>query len=181
MAGLTGTQGPTLTGPTGATGDQGAAGIQGTGGQTGKQGYTMAGGVGASGATGPAGTQGIVGLTGGQGPAGIVDRWTSYRVITFDTARSDLSPYNRRIVSDAAAYMARNPSLQVGLDGYRDPANPAMSDQRIGAVRNALIGEGVPANKIQVGAFGDPQASQDRRVELLLSTRPSQTSENAPQ
>jgi len=170
IAGQTGAQGATLIGPTGPTGSQGAAGSQGTSGQIGAQGYTMAGGVGASGTSGPVGVQGVVGPTGGQGPAGIVDRWTSYRVINFDYARSDLSASDKSTVSEIATYMTRNPSLQVGLDGYRDPTNQGLSDRRVGAVRDALIVAGVPSYKVQIGAFGDPQASRDRRVEVLLST-----------
>jgi len=33
-----------------------------------------------------------------------------------------------------------------------------------------LIQAGVPAYKIQTGAFGDAQLTRDRRVEVLIST-----------
>jgi hypothetical protein len=170
MMGQTGAQGATLVGPVGVTGGQGVGGTQGTGGLTGGQGYTMAGSVGATGGAGPAGVQGITGPTGSQGVVGIVSRWSSYRVISFGSNSSDLSPTDQRTIVDAAAYMAKNPSLQVGLDGYRDPNNQYLSDRRVGAVRDALIAAGVPYTKVQVGAFGDPQASRDQRVEMLLST-----------
>jgi outer membrane protein OmpA-like peptidoglycan-associated protein len=91
-------------------------------------------------------------------------------VITFDRARSDLSASDKAIVTEIAAYMAQNPSLQAGIDGFRDPNNQSLSDRRVGAVREALIVAGVPANKVQVGAFGDPNASRERRVEVLLSS-----------
>ena len=100
----------------------------------------------------------------------IIARWTSYRVINFDYARSDLSASDKSTVAEIATYMTRNPSLQVGLDGYRDPTNPSLSDRRVGSVRDALIVAGVPSSKVQVGAFGDPLASRDRRVEVLLSS-----------
>jgi outer membrane protein OmpA-like peptidoglycan-associated protein len=159
-----------LTGPAGFTGSQGAAGAQGTTGQTGEQGFTAAGGAGATGVTGPAGTQGSAGTTGARGPVGIVDRWTTYRVIYFDSGRSDLSPSDKRMVSEIAAYMAKNPSLQAGLDGYRDPRNQSLSERRVTTVRDALMAAGVPSSKIQTGAFGDPNLRSDRRVEVLLST-----------
>jgi flagellar motor protein MotB len=124
------------------------------------------------GSAGPAGAQGAIGPTGGQGPVGIVSRWTSYRVISFDYAGADLSTSDSRTVSEIAAYMAKNPSLQAGLDGYRDPSNPNLSGRRVAAVRNAMIVAGVPSYKIQVGAFGDPQFSRDGRVEVLLNTGP---------
>jgi hypothetical protein len=132
----------------------------------------LAGDVGLSGSPGVAGTQGIAGRTGAQGAAGIVDRWTSYRVITFDRAGSDLSVSDKGVVTEIAAYMAKNPSLQAGIDGFRDPNNQNLSDRRVGAVREALIVAGVPSSKVQVGAFGDPNASRERRVEVLLSTGP---------
>lgn len=174
--GYTGPDGP--TGPPGATGPAGygtagpagAAGPQGATGQTGAQGATMAGGIGPSGGAGASGPSGSVGASGAQGPTGIVGRWASYRVIDFDYARSELSAADRSVISDVAAYMAKNPSLQVGLDGYNDPNSPRLSERRVGTVREALIAAGVPPSKIQVGAFGDPQLRTDRRVEMLLST-----------
>jgi hypothetical protein len=33
-----------------------------------------------------------------------------------------------------------------------------------------LIDAGVPASRISIGAFGDPQTRQDRRVEVLFAT-----------
>jgi hypothetical protein len=177
MPGQTGAQGPALIGPTGPTGSQGAAGVQGTTGQIGAQGVTTAGNVGASGVSGPAGAQGAVGWTGAQGPTGIVGRWTAYRVIHFDYARADLSTLDRSTVAEIADYMAKNPSLQAGIDGYRDPNDPSLSDRRVGAVRNALMTAGVPYHKIQIGAFGDPQLRRDQRVDVLLSTNPSLSSQ----
>jgi outer membrane protein OmpA-like peptidoglycan-associated protein len=175
MMGQTGSQGATLVGPVGAAGSQGASGTQGSGGLTGGQGYTMAGSVGATGSAGPAGVQGITGPTGSQGPVGIVQRWTSFRVINFGYNSSDLTPTDQRTIVDAAAYMAKNPSLQVGLDGYRDPNNQYLSDSRVNAVRNALVASGVPYSKVQVGAFGDPQANRYEKVEMLLSTGANQS------
>jgi hypothetical protein len=139
-------------------------------GPTGASGYATPGNVGAMGSAGPAGAQGSVGPTGPQGPVGIVDRWTSYRVVTFDYARSDLTSPDRDTISEIAAYMEKNPSLQLGIDGYRDPSDEQMSDRRVATVRDALISAGVPSHKILVGPFGDQQFSKDRRVEVLLTT-----------
>jgi hypothetical protein len=179
MAGQPGGQGATLVGPTGPTGYQGAAGAQGSSGFTGAQGATMPGGIGGSGSSGPPGAQGPVGPIGAQGPVGIVAAWSSYRVITFDYARSDLTPSDRSTVSDIAAYMTKNPSLKAGIDGYRDANNQNLSERRVGTVRDALIAAGVPAYKVQVGAFGDPQLRHDRRVEVLLSTSSTNQSMNS--
>jgi outer membrane protein OmpA-like peptidoglycan-associated protein len=165
-------------GPAGAPGAIGQIGAQGTSGLTGAQGTTTARRVGILGSPGPAGVQRAVGSNGAQGPAGIVERWTSYRVLTFDYAQAVLSAADQSTVSEIAAYMAKNPSLQVGIDGYRDPSNQSLSEHRIGTVRDALIVAGVPRFRVQIGAFGDPQFSRDRRVEVLLSIGSSQSDQN---
>jgi outer membrane protein OmpA-like peptidoglycan-associated protein len=71
--------------------------------------------------------------------------------------------------------MARNPSLEIGIDGSINsqssgPISQDLSNRRITAVRDALIDSGVPADKIQTGAFGDPQLRRNHRVDVLLKT-----------
>jgi hypothetical protein len=43
-------------------------------------------------------------------------------------------------------------------------------ERRVGNVRDALINAGVPAYKIQTGAFGDPQLRRSGRVAVLLAS-----------
>lgn len=78
-------------------------------------------------------------------------------------------------VDEIAQYLKANSSLKVGLDGARNPRssnprNQQLSNQRVNSIRNALIKEGVPAAKIQTGAFGNPQLARDRQVAVLLRT-----------
>ena len=176
IAGDKGVRGETLTGPTGPVGRSGVAGEQGVRGQTGAEGSMMAGVAGVAGRSGPAGPQGSVGPTGAQGAVGVVDRWTSYREFRFDYNRAEITSSDRDTVSEIATYIKKNPSLQVGLDGSMDargtdPRSQNLSDRRVAAVRDALIQAGVPAQRIQVGAFGDERLKKDRRVEVLISTR----------
>ena len=91
-------------------------------------------------------------------------------MITFNYAQSELSDSDRGTISEIATYMADNPSLQLGLDGFQNPNDRNMNERRVASVRDALIVAGVPSYKIQSGAFGDQQRRQDGRVELLLST-----------
>jgi outer membrane protein OmpA-like peptidoglycan-associated protein len=115
----------------------------------------------------------------------MVERWTSFRDILFDFDRTNIRSSETSKVSEVVAYMKQNPSLQVGLDGYADPrsTNPnarAMRDRRVGVVRDALIRAGVPAYKIQTGAFGEERLTcndspamcqqRDQRVEVLMRT-----------
>jgi len=74
-------------------------------------------------------------------------------------------------VSEIADYMQQNPSMIVGIDG----SSPRGSDQnldgrRVSNVRKALVEAGVPAFRIETGAFGDAQLVRERRVEVLIRT-----------
>jgi outer membrane protein OmpA-like peptidoglycan-associated protein len=128
--------------------------------------------TGPTGATGATGRQGAIGATGAQGSGGVsANTWSPFRDFWFDSNRSDLSSADSGKISDIANYLNNNPSQQVGIDGLLDPSNPELSNRRVGTVRNALLQAGVPAYKIQTGAFGDPSQRRDRKVEVLVSTR----------
>ena len=180
VAGSEGARGPTLVGPVGPIGGPGIAGVQGASGQAGTQGGVMVGSAGEAGPPGAVGAQGAIGARGAQGPVGIVGRWTAYRDFTFYGDRADLQPSDVTMADEIAGYMAHNPSLQIGIDGSTNPsggapANQGPNDRRVDAVQAALIKAGVPASKIQTGAFGDPQLRRDDRVEVLISTGTSPT------
>lgn len=131
----------------------------------------MVGVAGPAGQSGVAGEQGPTGPTGAQGAVGAVGHWASYREFTFEHNRADIQASDRSTVSEIATYMKRNPSLQVGIDGSaQGTQDQGLSERRTNAVRNALIAEGVPAHRIQTGAFGDQRLKRDRRVEVLISS-----------
>jgi hypothetical protein len=135
----------------------------------GAEGAEMAGIPGQPGPSGDVGPQGPMGAAGTQGPVGSVGSWTHYRNFRFGYDSARIRSSSQSTANEIAAYMAKNPSLQLGIDGT-DPGNVALGDQRADAVRGALIQAGVPSYKIQTGAFGDPQLRREGRVEVLLST-----------
>jgi peptidoglycan-associated lipoprotein len=105
----------------------------------------------------------------------VVARWTLYRDFRFDYDRSELRASEMKKVSEIAHYLKKNPSLNVGLDGSMDPRgtdprNQDLNNRRVSAIRDALVEAGVPASKIQMGAFGDTQLLRDRRVAALICT-----------
>jgi outer membrane protein OmpA-like peptidoglycan-associated protein len=76
--------------------------------------------------------------------------------------RDDILRADSNKAREIADYLNQNPSSRVAIDGS--------SERRVSEVRNALIGAGVPAYKIQTGAFGDPQTRSDEgRVAVLVS------------
>jgi hypothetical protein len=163
VGGSVGAQGPTTIGPTGPAGRAGPAGAQGATGLTGAQGGTQLAGVaGPMGSTGTAGPQGPIGPTGAQGLVAGNGGWSAYRDYTFNSDSTEIRRADSGKAREVANYADQNPSLQIGLDG---------SDQnRVGVVRDALIVAGVPASKIQAGAFGDPQLRREGRVGVLVSS-----------
>lgn len=179
--GMTGAQGPTgmtgAQGPTGMTGSQGPAGISGMQGSSGM--------TGAQGSAGLTGVQGPTGMTGAQGPSAAPTgaTWTALKDIMFDYNRAEIRPSEMYKTSEIADYVRQNPSVRLGIDGSTDllrgtnQYNTALSQQRTGNVRDALIRAGVSADRIEFGGFGarrvncndstEPCSSRDGRVEVL--------------
>jgi hypothetical protein len=87
--------------------------------------------------------------------------WSSYSDYTFSTNSNVIQSVDSNKAREIATYAIANPSRQIGLDGA--------DERRVVVVRDALIVAGVPAAKIQTGAFGDPQARRDSRVGVLVS------------
>ena len=163
VTGGIGATGPTTRGPTGPAGATGATGAAGPTGYTGAQGGTQYAGVsGPAGATGATGAQGAAGPAGSQGPLARGGSWSPFRDYTFDSYSNAIHTADGSKAREVAAYTSQNPTVRVAIDGS--------NDQRVGSVRDALINAGVPAYKIQTGAFGDPQLRRDGRVNVLLSS-----------
>jgi outer membrane protein OmpA-like peptidoglycan-associated protein len=150
--------------------------------------FAMAGERGPAGPMGPAGPSGAQGPFGSMGPqaqAGEAKQWSSFKDFLFDTNKADVRPDEMSKVTDIAAYLQKNPTLQVSIDGYADPRgteqyNQALSERRVNAIRDALVKAGVASDKIQSGAFGEQKPlcneataacwQSDRRVVVLISS-----------
>jgi outer membrane protein OmpA-like peptidoglycan-associated protein len=122
----------------------------------------LAGTVGLTGATGAAGPQGAIGATGSQGPlATAAISWSPYRDFTFRTNSNRIQEADSAKAGEIAGYAKANPSGRIAIDGA--------DATRVVVVRDALIVAGVPADRIQSGAMGDPQLRRDGRVGVLVS------------
>jgi OOP family OmpA-OmpF porin len=99
----------------------------------------------------------------------------------FDDA--NLTPQGRAKVRNVAATLNRYPARRVDVNGYTDSFgsdahNQRLSEDRAETVKQALVEDGVAANRISTRGYGDsnPVASnataegraQNRRVEIIL-------------
>lgn len=153
--------------------------------------FGMTGMTGAAGATGPMGPSGPTGAQGPAGPMGPqataaeIKNWATFGNFLFDTDKSEVRANETSKISDIAAYMQKNPSVQVGIDGFADPRgtdayNQSLSERRVNTIRDALVAAGVPSDKIRTGAFGEQRIKchefneacwqSDRRVEVLMGS-----------
>ena len=170
-----GADGWKVYGPMGSEGPAGANGVAG-----------LQGPQGPMGPAGPSGPQGVAGLQGPVGPAGANGadlQWARFSDIQFDLNRADLRSAEAGKVEQLATYLKQNPTFRVEIEGFADPRgsqayNIKLSTQRVNAVRDALIAQGVSQDRILIGAYGklnrktegtDEMAwQQDRRVEVIV-------------
>lgn len=122
-------------------------------------------------------------MAGAPGPAGAPQAWTTFGDVLFDFDKSNVRSSETAKIDKVVQYMKDNPNIEIGLDGYADPRgstpyNQKLSQRRVDAVKTALVGAGMPANRIRTGAFGKTRPKcteateacwqQDRRVEVLV-------------
>jgi outer membrane protein OmpA-like peptidoglycan-associated protein len=104
--------------------------------------------------------------------------------VLFSTGQSRLQGDGDRTMDKLAEFLRRYPQRTAAIEGYTDSvgsesSNQALSDRRANAVMDALVGLGVPGNRLRSRGFGEarPVASNDtaegrqmnRRVELVFA------------
>src|ERR1700722_6210009 len=104
--------------------------------------------------------------------------------VLFDTARYSLKPGAREKLAKVSGIILGHPGLKIAVEGHTDSVggdeyNMKLSENRAGAVRDFLVGEGVPSSSVSSQGFGKtmPVADnstaagrqQNRRVELVVS------------
>lgn len=105
------------------------------------------------------------------------------RSVHFDFDRSEIRPEDTPVLDEAVRVLMDEPNIVVVVEGHTDSRgseeyNLALSERRIRAVRDYLIGHGITPNRLSTEAFGEskPVASNDtddgraqnRRVELRV-------------
>ena len=105
--------------------------------------------------------------------------------IFFDTGKSTLKAGAKNTLAKIAAQLKGNSDVRVAIEGHTDSVgddekNMELSEKRANAVRDYLVSNGVPADRVSATGKGeaDPVASnktaagrlQNRRVELVITT-----------
>jgi outer membrane protein OmpA-like peptidoglycan-associated protein len=132
-----------------------------------------------TGETGPARLKGwsYAGTTGlvVDDPAGTVAVWATWCDFGFDHGEAGLPASEMEPISVIAAYLVQNPSLDIGIDGSMSDGFSRtardLSDRRAVSIRDALLQAGVPAYKILMGAFSNPDRRQENAIQVLVKTR----------
>jgi peptidoglycan-associated lipoprotein len=127
----------------------------------------------------------------GQGsppPAAAPQMAGAWYQVFFDTNKTDLSPRGQLIVNKVADVVTHNDEVRVTVIGRTDragtaAANMALSERRAELVRDALIGAGVPAARIDTSWLGegkqdvpmpdDVAQQRNRVVDIVIQEPPS--------
>jgi outer membrane protein OmpA-like peptidoglycan-associated protein len=97
--------------------------------------------------------------------------------LTFAPQGTQLSPEGEATARQLAATLKAHPGASIRVEGYGDPGGSAdvnreISQARANSVRDALIANGVSADRIEATAMGGPlpgaQRAVNRRVEVLI-------------
>ena len=113
--------------------------------------------------------------------------------LQFPTGSSDLQPHYNGQIAALSEMLKQSPKLFIDLSGYTDKQgkkklNQALSIARVNTVKNALIDQGVEAERIQLFAFGEQApvvanskqevSFYDRRVVIKLHSNTEQVANN---
>jgi sortase system peptidoglycan-associated protein len=113
--------------------------------------------------------------------------------LQFTTGSSDLPPHYHQQITALAQSLSQSKNISIDLSGYTDlqggeQRNEQLSLARVQSVKQALIAEGISAERIHLYAFGEKQpvlasAEQpvnfyDRRVDIKLRPHTQQIVKN---
>ena len=96
--------------------------------------------------------------------------WFNFDRLNFATGSASILPESEEQLNNIAAVLKAYPDVNVKVGGYTDntgnaAANRTLSHQRANAVRQALIGKGIAANRLVAEGYGSDHAVGDNATE----------------
>jgi len=90
--------------------------------------------------------------------------------INFDTGKSAIKPESMPIVEQIAALMKAHTDLKLSIEGHTDnvgtaASNKTLSEQRAKAVLDAVVKQGIAANRMTAVGWGQDKPVADNRTE----------------
>lgn len=90
----------------------------------------------------------------------------AFKPVYFPFDRSDLSPQAVRILTEAAGLMAKEPSIQVVIQGNTDERgaseyNLALGEKRARVVMDYLVAYGINPSRLRIISYGEEKPAMD--------------------
>lgn len=90
--------------------------------------------------------------------------------IPFDTAKWDIRPEGQSVVREIAGLLRAQPALKVSIEGHTDnvgtpAANKTLSENRARAVMQAVVAQGIAAERLTSAGHGQDKPIADNRSE----------------
>lgn len=113
----------------------------------------------------------------------VTDGKVIFNTIQFDYNKASLRPSAKESIDRIAEMMKQQPDVKLSVEGHTDSdgtnaANQELSERRAGAVKAALVEQGIAADRLQVKGWGEEKPleaddsaeakQQNRRVEFIL-------------
>jgi len=96
--------------------------------------------------------------------------WFNFDRLNFATGSATILPESEEQLNNIAAVLKAYPKVNVKIGGYTDntgdpAANRKLSQERADAVRQALVGKGIPAGRMAAEGYGSDHAIGDNSTE----------------
>ena len=97
-------------------------------------------------------------------------RTYTFEDVHFDFDRYSLRPEATRVLDEAIAAMKQDPTLRLTVEGHTcnigtAEYNLALGERRANAVRDYLVNNGIPANRLQTVSYGEERPKYDNSRE----------------
>ena len=90
--------------------------------------------------------------------------------LNFDTGKWDIRPESAGVVKEITALMQQQPALKISIEGHTDnvgtpAANKTLSENRARAVMQAVVAQGIAADRLRSAGHGQERPIADNRSE----------------